>query len=155
MRQRHYPLRIVSGGQTGVDRAALDAAIALGIDHGGWCPRGRLAEDGTIPARYALTETEWPQYHVRTFRNVVDSDATLILYRGEMTGGTALTCRLAERQQRACWAINLDEHVAPELIRAWIADGQFATLNVAGPRESTDPGIGEAAYALLTQVLTA
>lgn len=83
--------RIVSGGQTGVDRAALDVAMQLSIEHGGWCPRGRLAEDGTIPSRYDLRETRSAKYHVRTERNVVDSDATLILYRKSLTGGTLLT----------------------------------------------------------------
>jgi len=72
-------MKIISGGQTGVDRGALDAAIGLGIPHGGWCPRGRLAEDGPIPARYVLSETDSPEYWLRTEQNVSDSDATLIL----------------------------------------------------------------------------
>jgi hypothetical protein len=78
------PSKIISGGQTGVDRAALDAAIELGIPHGGHCPRGRRAEDGRIPDRYQLTETDSAQYRVRTERNVLDADATLILCRGRM-----------------------------------------------------------------------
>ena len=86
---------IVSGGQTGVDRAALDVAIALGFAHGGWCPAGRLAEDGPIAARYALRETTSAAYDVRTERNVLDSDGTLVLASGEPRGGSALTCRLA------------------------------------------------------------
>jgi hypothetical protein len=131
----------------------LDAAIALGIDHGGWCPRGRLAEDGTIPSAYVLTETVSPQYHVRTESNVIDSDATLILYRAPMTGGTALTQRMAAKHQRACLALDLNQHVSPAVVQAWITDGQFETLNVAGPRESTEPGIGQTARALLLQVL--
>jgi predicted Rossmann-fold nucleotide-binding protein len=72
--------RLVSGGQTGVDRAALDVAIACGIPHGGWCPRGRISEAGPIPAHYQLTETDSFKYWVRTERNVIDSDATLILF---------------------------------------------------------------------------
>ena len=94
------PAKIISGGQTGVDRGALDAAIALGVPHGGWCPHGRLAEDGIIPARYQLRQTDSPEYHVRTEKNVQDSDATLILYRGEMKGGTKLTWQLAERHAK-------------------------------------------------------
>lgn len=153
MTRRQYPARVVSGGQTGVDRAALDAAICLGIDHGGWCPLGRVAEDGPISKRYALTETTSTQYHIRTQRNVVDSDATLILHRGEITGGTALTLRITQRHRRPCLEINLDDHVTPEVVQSWIRDGQFEALNIAGPRESTELGIGELAHAFLLQVL--
>src|SRR5688572_12994856 len=94
-RRKSSVQRIVSGGQTGVDRGALDAAIALGIEHGGWCPRGRLAEDGQIPRRYQLTETKTSKYRERTERNVLDSDGTLILFRALLSGGTELTRRLA------------------------------------------------------------
>jgi hypothetical protein len=135
------PLTIVSGGQTGVDRGALDAAIALGIPHGGWCPRGRLAEDGAIPSRYKLTETDSPDYSIRTERNVLDSDATLILYRGELRGGTELTRQLAERHGKHCLVVDLDRPPHADEIRQWIVDIQPGTLNVAGPRESQSPGI--------------
>jgi hypothetical protein len=134
------PRRVVSGGQTGVDRGALDAAIALGIEHGGWCPRGRLAEDGLIPAKYRLTETESPDYPVRTERNVLDSDGTLILYRDRMMGGTELTLRLARRHGKPCLTVSLDEDTEGE-VRRWMADQQIEILNVAGPRESSAPGI--------------
>jgi len=87
---RIRPAKIVSGGQTGVDRAALDAAIALGIPHGGWCPRGRLAEDGRIPDSYQLLEADWPEYHVRTELNVVHSDGTLILFVGSSDRGSSI-----------------------------------------------------------------
>ena len=93
-------MKIISGGQTGVDRGALDAAISLGIPHGGWCPRGRLAEDGRIPDRYQLRETDSPDYPSRTEQNVLDSDATLILYRGRIAGGTEFTLRLAQQHGR-------------------------------------------------------
>ncbi len=136
------PTRIVSGGQTGVDRGALDAAMALGIAHGGWCPKGRKAEDGVIPPQYQLRENESPEYAARTERNVVESDATLILCRGEPTGGTALTRVFAERHGRPYLVVDFER---PSLarVRRWLARVRPATLNVAGPRESTAPGIAE------------
>ena len=91
------PIRkIVSGGQTGVDRAGLDVALFLQVQHGGWCPLGRLAEDGQIPAKYELKETESSEYGFRTEQNVIDSCGTLILYCEKMSGGTFLTYRMAE-----------------------------------------------------------
>jgi len=146
-------LKIISGGQTGVDRAALDAAIELGIRHGGWCPRGRLAEDGPIPERYQLTETESPDYPVRTEQNVVDSDATLILCCGRPAGGTELTWRLAERHAKPCLVVDLDLPLDPLAIRRWIAENRVRVLNIAGPRESQSPGIAARAKALLREVL--
>src|SRR5262245_15256371 len=106
---------IWSGGQTGVDRAALDVARDLGLFAGGWVPLGRLAEDGTIPERYAgLRETETPDYAERTTRNVEDSDATLILYRHRLTGGTSFTKMEAVRLGRAHLAVDLAEQSLPE-----------------------------------------
>ncbi len=147
------PEKIVSGGQTGVDRGALDAAIALRIPHGGWCPRGRLAEDGTIPDRYGLTETESPQYAVRTERNVLDSDATLILCRGQPVGGTLLTLQLAQRHGRAHLVVDLVGLPNLVAIRRWLAEVRPAVLNLAGPRESQCPGIGREAKELLLRIL--
>lgn len=146
--------KIVSGGQTGVDRGALDAAIASGIPHGGWCPRGRLAEDGTIPAHYQLTETDSPEYHLRTEKNVLDSDATLILCRGELKGGTKLTRQLAARHARPCLVVDLDQSIDLDEIRRWILQSQVATLNVAGPRESQSPGISAQAEELIRRLFT-
>lgn len=143
------PTKIVSGGQTGVDRGALDAAIKLGIAHGGWCPRGRLAEDGTIPPRYRLAETDSPEYRVRTQQNVIDSDATLILYRGRLQGGTELTRQLAEKHHKPCLLVDLDHPCRPEEVRQWIAQSAAETLNVAGPRESQQPGISTTASQFL------
>jgi hypothetical protein len=140
---------IVSGGQTGVDRAALDAAIALGIEHGGWCPRGRRAEDGAIDDRYRLQETESRKYHVRTECNVRDSDGTLILYRGDLSGGTEYTRKCARLHGKPHLAIDLASGGRLREIREWLAEHTIETLNVAGPRESTAPGIYEEAYALL------
>jgi len=147
-------VKIVSGGQTGVDRGALDAAIALGIPHGGWCPRGRLAEDGMIPSRYKLTETGSPEYRVRTEQNVLDSDATLILHRGPLRGGTELTRQLAERHAKPCLAVDLDAPPEPEAIRSWIAESRAGTLNVAGPRESQSPGISVLAADFLKRLFS-
>ncbi len=133
--------KIVSGGQTGVDQGALDAALDLGLDHGGWCPRGRIAEDGTIPDRFALRESHSANYAVRTRQNVVDSDATLILYRGELSGGTALTRRLAVQHGRPLLLMDLDEPLELEPVRNWLDTHQIKILNVAGPRESNFPGV--------------
>jgi len=147
------PARIVSGGQTGVDRGALDAAIELGIPHGGWCPRGRLAEDGRIPDRYELTETVSPDYAVRTEQNVLEADATLILCRGPISGGTALTQRLAEAHGKPCRVVDLSEAVDLAGIRGWLDEHAVAILNVAGPRESQSPGIQADAASLVRDLL--
>jgi len=101
-------LSIVSGGQTGVDRAALDAALALGLALGGWCPLGRRAEDGPIPRAYLLQETPTQDYAQRTEWNVRDSDATLILFRGRLTGGSARTAEHAARFERPLLTLDLD-----------------------------------------------
>lgn len=147
------PDRIVSGGQTGVDRAALDVAIALGIDHGGWCPAGRLAEDGTIPSRYQLEETGSAEYPVRTEQNVVDSDATAILYRGRLKGGTLLTRRICRRLQKPHLLVRLDCD-PPEVVQQWLGQVQPAVLNVAGPRESTSRGIYQVSFEYLLLVFS-
>ena len=148
------PRRIISGGQTGVDRGALEAAIALGIPHGGWCPRGRLAEDGTIPARYALQETDSPQYAVRTERNVVDSDATLIFCRGTPTGGTEWTLICAERYGRPYLVVDLNHAVDCQTLRRWLTSVRPKVLNVAGPRESQAPGIQQQVEDILIRLFT-
>jgi Circularly permutated YpsA SLOG family len=133
-----------SGGQTGVDRAALDVAIELGIPYGGWIPKGRLAEDGPISHRYeSLRETESPDYDVRTERNVRDTDATLLLTFGPATGGTSFTKAVAIRLARPMLEIDLakaDFPAATTAVRAWLAElGESVRLNVAGPRASQAP----------------
>jgi hypothetical protein len=148
-------MKIISGGQTGVDRGALDAAIALGMAHGGWCPRGRRAEDGRIPERYALTETDSPEYGARTEQNVLEGDATLILCRGPLSGGTELTARLAERHGKPHLVVDLDHPPPDEQVRAWLQSHRRGVLNVAGPRESQSPGIGAQTVDFLTRVLVA
>jgi hypothetical protein len=147
-------IRIVSGGQTGADRGALDAAIALGLPHGGWCPGGRRAEDGAIPDKYLLVETGSRHYAVRTERNVIDSDGTLIVIRGRLQGGSALTARLARARGKPYLIVDVtrDAAGAGEL-RDWLREHAIAVLNVAGPRESHCPGIGRQVEALLIEVL--
>jgi hypothetical protein len=144
--------RIVSGGQTGVDQAALQVAIDLGIAHGGWCPRGRRCEAGRIPARFQLRECESPKYWIRTERNVIDSDATLILHRGALAGGSALTERMAIKHERPLWIVDLAAGEEAEPTRNWIRQHAVRVLNVAGPRQSSSPGIDELSYAFLISV---
>lgn len=141
--------RIISGGQTGVDRAALDAAVELGIPHGGWCPRGRMSEDGRIPQKYHLEETESPDYAVRTRLNVRDADGTLILYREPLEGGTALTWQLAVEMEKPVLLIELGFPPVFEAFRLWLRDNSIRTLNIAGPRESQRPGITKETKSLL------
>jgi len=149
----HRLRKIVSGGQTGVDRAALDVAASHGLPAGGWCPKGRKAEDGIIPEEYPLEETPSPRYPVRTAWNVRDSDGTLILTRGRPSGGTALTHEEAGRRSKPVLVVDLDRDPAPEGVRKWLRVNGIQVLNVAGPRESTQPGIGEAAATFLERVL--
>ncbi len=146
------PFRIVSGGQTGADRAALDCAIALGIPHGGWCPKGRKAEDGPIDAKYRLEETQSADYHVRTERNVRDSDGTLVITVGDPTGGSLLTLDYTQRCGKPVLHLDLAEQSAEEAaedLELWRQVRQVEVVNVAGPRESTTPGIGARVAAVL------
>lgn len=132
---------IVSGGQTGVDRAALDAALALDLPHRGWCPRGRLAEDGVISPRYQLVETESSEYSERTERNVIDSDGTLLLFRTARNGGAELTYRMTVKHRKPCLPIDLAAGFQVAIVRKWLKDQRIGVLNIAGPRESSAPGI--------------
>jgi hypothetical protein len=146
-----------SGGQTGVDRAALDAARALGLSTGGWIPRGRLAEDGAIPASYqGLRETPSADYAERTTWNVRDCDATLILYRGVLGGGSAFTHDEAVRLGKPCLTLDLEALTtgdAVEAARAWLAGVVGSRLNVAGPRASGDPTVYGQTRMLLAALL--
>jgi len=145
--------KIISGGQTGVDRAALDVALELGLPCGGWCPRGRLAEDGAIPEKYPLREMGSREYPPRTRQNVTDSDGTLILTRGATDRGTVLTVKLAKELGKPCLEIDLAEDGSVEKVRAWLAANGIEVLNVAGPRESKCPGMHAAAKEFLREVL--
>src|SRR5262245_11441387 len=151
-------MKIISGGQTGVDRAALDTAIALGLPYGGWCPRGGWAEDLRAPpgvlARYPLlTATTSRDPATRTRWNVRDSDRTLILHDAQgLAGsrGTALTLRLAEQYGRPHLLVDVDQGDAADRIEAWLAELAIdVALNVAGPRESGAPGIYQKARSAL------
>ncbi len=143
-------LKIVSGGQTGVDRAALDVGLALGLETGGWCPKGRLAEDGRIPDHYPLLETPESDYETRTRRNVEDSDGTLILNRGALDGGTALTLECARTAGKPCLVVALEVGIDPASFQAWLEENAIRVLNVAGPRESKRPGVHAEAVRCLT-----
>lgn len=136
--------KIISGGQTGADRAALDFAIQRGISHGGWCPRGRLAEDGAIPARYQLSETPSPDYAQRTEWNVRDSGGTVIFSIAcILTGGSKQTAELARQHRKPCLhlARERDEAVAARKLREFLVAQEIRVLNVAGPRQSQEPEV--------------
>lgn len=145
--------RLVSGGQTGVDRAALDVALALGIPCGGWCPKGRRAEDAPLAEGYPLSETPSADYPQRTEWNVRDSDGTLVLTSAPPDGGTALTLDLAERIGRPRLAVDPRDLSALAEVREWLARHRVRTLNVAGPRESRAPGAYDAARRFLSALL--
>jgi len=145
---------IISGGQTGVDRAALDFAMARGIDHGGWCPAGARAADGVIDARYRLRETASGGYRQRTRLNVQDSDGTLILYRQSLEGGSRLTRDFAVRLGKPLLLFDL---ACPWMDqgrewRAWLARERVCRLNVAGPSEGRCPGIHQQTLVFLTRL---
>ena len=143
---------IVSGGQTGADRAALDWARQHGTPHGGWCPKGRLASDGPLPTHYHLQETESAGYRQRTKLNVRDSDATLILNTGVLDGGTLQTLRFARTQGKPHLVIQLDNLTLDEAaiqVRDWLDEGRFNVLNIAGPREEKRAGIYAGVIALM------
>jgi Circularly permutated YpsA SLOG family len=146
---------IVSGGQTGADRAALDFAIRQGIPHDGWCPRGRLAEDGPLDDCYRLRQTPTSKYEERTRWNVRDTDATLVVtIRAKPSGGTALTLGSARQQRKPCLHIARETIVSIEAaageIAEFITEYGVERLNVAGPRASQEPEIAEFVHELLT-----
>jgi hypothetical protein len=147
-------MRIISGGQTGVDRAALDVGLELGIPIGGYCPKGRRSEDGTIPAQYPMIETSTANYGTRTEKNVIESDGTLVLNVGQVSSGTAYTIKLANRHKKPFLAVQLDGDVSCEAVLNCLATKQIKVLNVAGPRESKIPGIHRQTFEFLSVLLT-
>ena len=149
--------KIISGGQTGVDRAGLDVAIAHGIAHGGWCPKDRIAEDGIIPTQYQLQTTNSSDVNVRTRKNIMAADGTIVFvpyWPLDIADGTALTITYATNMAKPLLIIDLS---APQDVNEpfnhWLHDKCIETLNIAGPRESNCPGIYTAVYAMLTKLL--
>jgi hypothetical protein len=148
--------KIISGGQTGADRAALDFAIKNNIPHGGWVPKGRIAEDGPIAEKYNLKEVPTDSYHARTEQNVIDSDGTLIISHGPLTGGSRYTHEMARKHQKPCLVIDLARtkvYEAAATIMIWITGNKISTLNVAGPRASKNPYIYDQVTEILELVL--
>ncbi|SEM07445.1 Putative molybdenum carrier [Syntrophus gentianae] len=144
--------KIISGGQTGADRAGLDFAIQQSLPYGGWVPKGRKSEDGTIPEAYQLQEMPTSDYSRRTEKNVLDSDGTLIVSHGMLTGGSAMTEFYAEQHQKPCLHIDLDQMSIEEAtlrIKAWLEKHSIRILNVAGPRAGKDPKIYPSTIKLL------
>lgn len=146
--------KIVSGGQTGVDRAALDGARRLRLSPGGWCPRGRRAEDGPIPSGYPLRETPSRSYDQRTRWNVRDSDGTLIINRGPLDGGTMLTFALVRKTfVKPLYVQQVERRLDRRRFRVWLRRKCIRILNVAGPRESKRRGIYRQATAVILGLL--
>ena len=136
--------KIISGGQTGADRAALDFAIENNIPHGGWIPKGRKAEDGRLPDKYHLQEMNTTSYSKRTEQNIIDSDGTVIISHGKLTGGSLLTQELAVKHNKPCIHLDINKTKiidAIESLNAWIKKNKIEILNVAGPRASKDESI--------------
>lgn len=148
-------MKILSGGQTGVDRAALDFALNNNIICGGWCPKDRLAEDGRIHNKYPLKEASVKSYSWRTELNVRDSDATLVISSGKIGNGTELTIKMAEKMNKPLMIIDLEDNnvFVEEDFNHWLAEYNVETLNIAGPRESSNPGIYEKTFQLLQALL--
>lgn len=149
--------KVISGGQTGVDRAGLDAAMAAGIPIGGYCPKGRNAEDGVIPEKYPLIALESQESFYRTEKNVIESDGTLIINRGELTEGTKLTLDFTVQYGKPRLVVQLDDAnvIDPGQVVRWLKGQYISTLNIAGPRESKYPGgIYGDAFNYLSSVLT-
>ncbi len=146
-----YKLKIISGGQTGVDRAGLDAAIELGLLYGGMIPKGRMAEDGMVPLKYTMTESDNPTYEHRTEQNVLNSDATLILSYLPMNGGTLMTKVHCDKHRKPYMVFNLKNHPKSEILD-WLQKINPKILNIAGPRESKNPGIYEISKNILLKL---
>ena len=148
-------IKIVSGGQTGADSGGIEAAIHCNLPHGGWCPKGRLAEDGKIPAKYLLQETPSSDYLARTEANVTDSDATLIFSYGPLEGGSLRTMEFSQKHKKPWLYVDLERDGAIKAIMEWLK-AKFpkqCVLNVAGSRESKAPGIQDKVQAIMVDVL--
>jgi len=148
-------IRIVSGGQTGVDRAALDFAIKNGIEHGGYCPKGRRSENGRISDKYILIETSSSDYPMRTALNVQHSDGTLIITRGHPEGGTRKTVSICIERGKPKFVVDIQHRLKPAEFVDWVRQNNIRTLNVAGPRESKQSGIGKQTKQVLAELFAA
>ena len=144
--------KLISGGQTGVDRAALDFALAHQIECGGWCPKGRIAEDGIIPLKYPLTETSGTDYQERTVLNVKDGDGTLIFFNGYMDEGTKFTMDTADDLKKPCFIYDFSKTPEKEKLLNWLSENKIKTLNISGPRESNAEGIYGLVYDMLKKI---
>lgn len=147
--------KIVSGGETGVDRAALGFAIKRGIAHGGYCPKGRRSESGRISDKYNLTETSSPDFRMCTAMNVQHSDGTLIITRGHPTGGTRQTVQNCLERNKPRFIVDVQHRLKVADFVAWVRDNNIRTLNVAGPRESKQSGIGKITERVLADLFAA
>ena len=147
--------KVISGGQTGADRGGIVAAIQCGVSYGGWLPRGRMAEDGKVPAEYtAMVEMTRGGYPKRTEANVVDSDGTVVFSFGKLTGGSLLTRQLCKKHGRPFLYVDLGKETDPVLILSdWITEWDIEVLNVAGSRESKHPGIHDQVVKIVKAVL--
>ena len=146
-------IKIISSGQTGVDRAALDAALENDIACGGWCPKGRLAEDGPIAAKYPLVETETLSHAKSSELNVVDSDGTLLLNWGSLGGGSIKKAALVTRLKKPLRVLNLNENPKMDDVEAWAIRFKIRVLNVSGPKASEVANAYVDAKAFITQLL--
>jgi len=149
--------KIVSGGQTGVDRGALDAALAARFQCGGWCPADRRAEDGPIPQRYPMTALAGAGYSQRTRQNVIDSDGTAILFYGTLSSGTKLTRDVCVREKKPFTVLDaklISELSAAAAMVGFVAENEVAVLNVAGPRLSGWPQGHEFAFGVVGKVIS-
>ncbi|MGA7276501.1 MAG: putative molybdenum carrier protein [Desulfocapsaceae bacterium] len=150
-------LRIISGGQTGADRGALDGAVSCSFPYGGAVPAGRKCEDGPLPQRYLMEELASEHYRDRTEKNVVDADGTLIVSHGALTGGSALTEKIARRLKKPCLHIDFDKvslDKACEKTTDWVEQHMIRVLNVAGPRSSSDPEIYQLTRNLVVRLIS-
>jgi uncharacterized protein involved in tolerance to divalent cations/predicted Rossmann-fold nucleotide-binding protein len=138
--EKRQKIIIISGGQTGVDRAALDAALESGFEIQGWCPKGRIAEDGKISKKYPLKESITPDYLERTELNVIDSDGTLIIYQDVFEGGTKLTEKYAIKHKKPLLKFAVKEFNEKKVLE-WLSKNKITRLNIAGPRASKKPKI--------------
>lgn len=148
--------KIISGGQTGADRAALDVAIKFNMPYAGWIPRGRRTEEGPLPEKYRLFQMATTDYRDRTRQNIIDSQGTVVICRGALTGGSLLTRQFAKVVGRPCCQVDLSHNDTFEgavILHSFILENRLSVLNVAGPRASQDPGIYFEVKSILEAVL--